>query len=139
MINEQNVKRFCCEDISHIENYDKAMADTSQVWDCHHRLELHPDNSVRFTRKSLKKVGLYYHRPAGELIFLTHAEHARMDKKGENHPLYGKPSWNRGKKLSPETKAKISEALRCKTMSPETRAKISSAQKGRIIHSTASI
>ena len=40
MINEHNAKKFCKEDISKIENYDKAIADTTQVWDCHHRTEI---------------------------------------------------------------------------------------------------
>ena len=26
------VKRYCCEDISLIENYDKAVADNTQIW-----------------------------------------------------------------------------------------------------------
>lgn len=40
MISENYVKRYCCEDISKIENYDKAIADTTQVWECHHKMEL---------------------------------------------------------------------------------------------------
>lgn len=32
---------FCRDDLSKIENYDKAMADSAQTWDCHHRLETH--------------------------------------------------------------------------------------------------
>ena len=27
MINETQAKKYCCEDISNIENYDKAVAD----------------------------------------------------------------------------------------------------------------
>lgn len=27
MINEKQAQKYCCEDISNIENYDKAMAD----------------------------------------------------------------------------------------------------------------
>ena len=40
MINEYQAKRYCKEDLSKIENYDKAIADTSQIWDCHHRTEI---------------------------------------------------------------------------------------------------
>ena len=36
MINE-GVKKFCNEDISLIENYNKAISDSNQTWDCHHR------------------------------------------------------------------------------------------------------
>ena len=34
------VKYFCKDDITKIENYELAMADTEEVWHCHHRLEL---------------------------------------------------------------------------------------------------
>lgn len=27
-------------DLTKIENYDKAVVDETQVWECHHRLEL---------------------------------------------------------------------------------------------------
>ena len=39
MINEKKVKRFCKEDISKIKNYDLAIADMTQTWDCHHMTE----------------------------------------------------------------------------------------------------
>jgi hypothetical protein len=70
---------FCKSDeYELIENYEQAKADNFKGWDCHHRLELHPDCSLRFTRKSLQKLDLYLNRPASELIFLTHSEHARI-------------------------------------------------------------
>ena len=37
MINEYCAKSYCCEDLSLIENYALAVADTTQAWDCHHR------------------------------------------------------------------------------------------------------
>ena len=79
---------FCKSDeYELIENYELAKADNFKGWDCHHRLALHPDGSLRFTRESLKKLDLYVNRPASELIFLTHSEHARihnMSKKEYN-------------------------------------------------------
>ena len=36
MISE-SYKKYCCEDPSLIENYDKAIADTTQTWEIHHR------------------------------------------------------------------------------------------------------
>ena len=44
---------YCKVDISKIENYDKAMSDTEQVWDCHHRLEFTLDGepAIRFWKK----------------------------------------------------------------------------------------
>ena len=66
-----------------IENYELAKADNFKEWHCHHRLELHPDFSIRYTVNSLKKLGLYFNRPARELIFLTNSEHARRHAIGK--------------------------------------------------------
>ena len=112
MISEKIAKSYCKDDISLIENYDKAIADKSRVWHCHHRRE------TIFSRKDLKEIGEYYNRPACELIFLTPNEH---------HKLH-----NLGKHLSAETRKKMSEALKgekCyifgKHLSEDTRKKIS--------------
>lgn len=80
MINEKYAKKFCCDDISLIENYDMAVTDTTQTWDCHHRGEILPCG--RFSRDDLKKFGLYFNRPATELIFLTPTAHRQLHKKG---------------------------------------------------------
>ena len=40
MINIRNTKRYC-SDYRKIENYEKAIDDTTKVWQCHHRLETH--------------------------------------------------------------------------------------------------
>ena len=80
MINEYAAKKFCCEDLHLIENYELAVNDTTQTWDCHHRREVLPCG--RFSADDLKKFGLYYNRPASELIFLTHSEHIRLHTKG---------------------------------------------------------
>ena len=66
------------KDYEQIENYEKAKADNFKGWHCHHRLELHPDGSIRFTRESLIKLDLYINRPANELIFLTREEHNKL-------------------------------------------------------------
>lgn len=77
MIKEMNAWAFCKDDISKIENYDEAVADTSQTWDCHHRTEIW----WNCTSKELIDNECYYHRPAKELIFLTHAEHSKLHNK----------------------------------------------------------
>lgn len=55
-------KRYCCEDISRIENYEKAIADETQIWHCHHRAEILPCG--RYSQDDLKRHGLYWHVPA---------------------------------------------------------------------------
>ena len=124
MINEKLAIKYCKNDISQIENYDKAVADKTQVWHCHHRRE------TIYSRSGLIEIGEYYNRPAEELIFLTPNEHHRL------HNL-GKPSWNKGKHLSAETRKKMSEAnkvkpswIKGKHHSEESRKKISESMKG---------
>ena len=53
-------KRYWADgELSKIENYDKAVADITQVWDCHHRLEV--QNGKPILKKDLIAQGLYYH------------------------------------------------------------------------------
>ena len=118
MISENSAKSYCKDDISLIENYDKAVSDTTQIWHCHHRRE------TVMSRKDLIEIGEYYNRPAIELIFLTKSEHNRLHKSGENHPLFGKH-------LLEETRQKMSEANKGKHLSAETRQKMSEAHKGK--------
>ena len=122
MISKKNCKAYCCEDLSKIENYDKAVADTTQVWVCHHRLEVQGQfiNSVEL----LKRCRMYWKRPANELIFLTRSNHTKLHSKG-------KPSHRKGKHLTEETRRKLSEANRGKKMSEESRRKLSEWHKGR--------
>lgn len=112
------IARYCNEDISNIENYEIAV-NSDLLFDCHHRLELEDENGIRrnvpYSIKDLTKLGLYWHRPASELIFIEHSEHTRLHHKG--------------KVISEESKRKIGEASR--NMSEETRRKISEAGKGR--------
>ena len=123
MISEdkRHAKLWCCEEISKIENYEQAINDKSQIWVCHHRLELHPDGSIRFTEESLQKLGLYENRPACELIFLPFGLHSTLHNiarkeyisfVGNNNPMFGKSHTS-------ESKQKISENRTGKGMIPK--------------------
>lgn len=83
-----------CDDIENVENYEKAKADNFEGWERHHRLETHTSDGERRTvdisRKELQALGMYYHRPAEELIFISET--------------------NKGKHHSEETRKKCSEA-----------------------------
>lgn len=92
-----------------IENYDKAIADTTQRWDCHHRLETHfsdgnprPKNA-QLSQEELIALGMYYDRPAEELVFLTVAEHTGLHHKGDKREP---PSEEIRKKISETKKGK---------------------------------
>ena len=137
MINKKHVRQYCYEDISRIENYDKAVADTKTIWHCHHRVE----TIMNCGSKELISVGAYYDRPARELIFLTPREHWRLHKQGRKRSdatrkklsdtHKGEKNYNFGKKTSDETKRKLSESLRGRTFSEETKRKMSEAKKGK--------
>ena len=159
MIDKKRAKSYCKDDISLIENYDKAIADNTQVWHCHHRRE------TIYSRSGLIEIGEYYNRPACELIFLTKSEHMRLHNlgkhlseetrqklseanKGENNSMFGKhlseetrqklsearkgkPSCMKGKHHSEESRKKIGAARKGKSLSAETRKKMSEANNGK--------
>ena len=134
MIYEDNVKKYCCEDISRIENYEEAVG-SPESWHCHHRLETHNSDGERrlvdITGRELKALGMYYDRPADELIFLTRKDHLGLhmkDKsKGEEHKRKISEA-KKGRKRSPfseEWRRKISETSKGRKHSEETKRKIS--------------
>ena len=80
MISERSAKRFCSEDISLIENYQQAIADQTKMWDIHHRRECDYEGRTLFTGTQLKEMGLYFKRPASELVFVTRSMHKKMHR-----------------------------------------------------------
>lgn len=107
-------KQYCCEDISLIENYDKAMNDKSNtVWICHHRKEI----ELNKTPDELKEIGLYFNRPACELIFLTRSEHLSLH--------------NKGKRKTEQTRAKLSISQKKRFEIQEARDQISKTLKNK--------
>lgn len=81
MINFEKAKEKCCEAISQIENFEMAVHDLENMWDCHHRLGI----ELKKSKKELDELDLYYNRPASELIFLTHSEHAKIHGSLKKH------------------------------------------------------
>lgn len=113
-----------CDDIENVENYELAKADNFKGWDCHHRLELIATGGVcDVTAQDLIDWGIYYHRPADELIFLRHDEHKSLHMKGKNY--------FKGKHHSEETKKRLSSSNKGQHRSEETKRNISEAMKGK--------
>ena len=73
MIDEKKAKKYCCEDIENIQNYEEAIND-KDYWCCHHILEINADLS----KEQLKEQNLWYDRPAQELMFIHHIEHKNL-------------------------------------------------------------
>ena len=115
MIRKQLVK--ICKYFTKIENYEKAVNDTTQIWICHYRLETHNSDGERrlvyLKPEELIALGMYYDRPPEELIFLTKAEHTRLHNKSVETRRKKK-----GKYRSEETKKRISEAKKGKKREP---------------------
>lgn len=102
-----------CKTPELIENYDLAMADTEHVWECHHRLQTYKRNKKTNTWElrdeaisvqDLLAFGLYYDRPATELIFLTSSEHTRLHNLTKGCRHYD--STERSEKISKATKSR---------------------------------
>lgn len=112
-----------CRNPEQIENYEAAISDTTQIWQCHHRLETHNSDGERrlvdLTREELIALDIYYDRLPEELIFLAHSEHVKLHKP------------HKGKKFSEETKMKLSEAKKGRHHSDETKKKMSEVHKGK--------
>ena len=128
--------KYYCKDYEKIENYEKALADNFKGWNCHHR------KGVDIPTEELKALGMYYNRPADELIFLKISEHSRLHNEGEHNPNYGKQlseetrtkmseAWSYDKHFTEETKNKISEKLKGRYFSEKHRKKLSEAAKGK--------
>ena len=101
------MKKYCCENTELVENYQLAKTDNFKGWVIHHRLETHVSTGekriVELTRFELDALGMYYNRPASELIYLTRGQHNTIHKKGK--PCVG----NIGSHRSDETKEKMSK------------------------------
>ena len=112
-----------CKDYTNIENYQKAKADNFKGWECHHRLETHTSDGERrevdISRKELIALGMYYNRPAEELIFLRKGEHTSLRKVSTEtrQKLGGAKKGNKyalGCNRSEETRNKMREAMKGK-------------------------
>ena len=123
MISKRRSELYCCDNISLIENYELAINDNSQIWECHHRLEI--QNGIFKSDVELKKENLYYKRPASELIFLTHSEHKKLHCDNPNYRKLKSIQQNGinnnryGKHLNDNVKNKISKSLKEKFKSNE--------------------
>ena len=127
MIQRINAEAYCSEDISKIENYEQAVNDDTQMWQCHHRREIDEGK----TRARLIAEKLYYYRPAAELIFLTRSQHVALHNKGNKYGI-GISPWIKGRHHSEDSRKKMSEKAKCRApMSEETRKKLSIAHSGK--------
>lgn len=130
MICKRTVKKYC-KDFTKIENYEKAIADDTQLWEVHHRRE------ELYSYAELIKRGEYFDVEPKELIFLTREEHRKMDSmhKRQSKTLKGKPSNNRRKVLCVETHIIYESTIEAEKSTGTNHSNISAVCKGK--HKTA--
>ena len=131
MINEKQARKYCGEDISAIENYEQAVADQTQTWHCHHRLEI--QGPFRNSKELLKKCGMYYKVPASQLVFMKPYEHLAMHGTLITDGTRQKRSKASKRKIwSNESREKLRKSLTGRKLSEEHKLKIGEALKGHI-------
>ena len=106
MINEENAKRYCKDNISEIYGYQDAIADKKNLWHCHHCLGL------VFPKEKLIEMGLYYDQSAEMLMFVTRSQHQKLHFITNGRGVGNGVPWNKGKRgcYSDETIAKMSNS-----------------------------
>lgn len=72
MFSVKQAKAYCCESIEKIQGFKKA-SESLEKYHIHHRFE-----ELGLLRQDLLDMGLLYHRPACELIFMSGREHNQM-------------------------------------------------------------
>jgi hypothetical protein len=65
---------YCREPVENITGYKEAISNPGR-YVCHHI------NELTFTRDELKKMNMYYHRPASELRIMTRSDHQKWHSK----------------------------------------------------------
>ena len=124
-----NWYKFCSEPLDKIEHYEEALAEDFVGWCIHHRREIQQDGT-RVSAQELKDNGLYFGRPASELVFMRNGEHTTLHWFGKSMPeeVKNKISQTRLQRIANgEIKMDISYLH-----TPEVRAKISIATKKRL-------
>ncbi len=119
MITPEKRLRKYCKDFKEIENYQEAVT-AQEIYHLHHRKEIETldDGTVVLrSAKELKVLGLYWNRPAEELIFMKHSDHNRMHGYGK------KSSVEKRKKISAANKGRLSG-----DMSPHWKGDLASRQ-----------
>lgn len=120
---------YCRENAECIQNYELAKASNFKGWVIHHMLETHRwskkekrwvwrDKKEAIESTVLRALGLYYYRPAKELIYLTKGEHLSWHSRLYKHAATpstwkkGNTPWNKGTIMPDEMKERIRQTMK---------------------------
>lgn len=78
-----DIDDLCSESLSAVEGYLPAVLDSKNVWHLHHKV----GGVCNRTKEKLVELGLYYRRPANELVFLPPDIHSRLHGYLRNNPV----------------------------------------------------
>lgn len=125
MFSKTMSKAYCRDPVDRIEGYEQAAA-SHELFACHHRFA-----EMGLSRKDLKEMGLYYKRPACELIFMPYEEHNRFHSTAipSDVSIGSRFQKNHIPIFTADHSRHISEAKRGVKQSPEHIAHIIEAQK----------
>ena len=124
---------YCCETVDQIEGYISEEKRTVKTV-IHHRLESHDESGTLRTRflsmQQLKDTGLYYNRPASELIWMTESAHKSLHQKDLSYKenLQKMSKKNIGRKVSDVQKNKLREKAIGRKHTAETKAKLNASK-----------
>ena len=124
---KHNWKKYCSEPLELVENYRAAEKDDFKGWCLHHKREIENDGSTK-TRQELIDKGMYWNRPADELVFMTNEAHHKLHGK---HPVKSTAIKISQTRLQRIANGEIKVDTSC-LHTPEVRAKISIANKKRL-------
>lgn len=132
MFSQRQAKAYCCEVACRIAGYEDAVA-SKERYSIHHRFE-----DMGLSSKDLIEMGLYYKRPACELIFLPNSHHSTLHNLSrwqdarniEKFSKWSKTAWG-----DPEFRKKQKDHLRVVQDTTEYRVNLSNGIK-RALEST---
>ena len=112
--NHHRINMYCKDPLEMIENYQEAI-DSNERYELHHRLELTLDGQFAHGHEELKRLGMYWHRPYFELIFLKSSDHRRLHNLGKHPKESTREKWAKTHELRRNEILNSDLSNKCKT------------------------
>jgi len=126
MFSIRQATAYCRESIEGIVGYKEAL-NSNEQYDIHHKFE-----DMGLSSSDLKQLGLYYKRPACELIFISkpkHTSHHDLDRWQDSNKVSDFANWSKSAWESLEFRQKQKEGLHKVQATAEYRVNLSKGIK----------